>query len=125
MRSQCSPPVRVFLPPKKRRLWGQMIHEPIVKADHQENPWRWYLELFHKGKGQTSLWRSTQAYHCFLLSCREMSWDKLSNHSRSEEHTSELQSLMRISYAVFCLKKKNITTYTIRRQTLHNNHIQY
>src|SRR3546814_5611320 len=29
---------------------------------------------------------------------------------RSEEHTSELQSLMRISYAVFCLTKKNITT---------------
>src|SRR3546814_1809600 len=29
------------------------------------------------------------------------------NPSRSEEHTSELQSLMRISYAVFCLKKKN------------------
>src|SRR3546814_15415804 len=31
-------------------------------------------------------------------------------HRRSEEHTSELQSLMRISYAVFCLKK-NITIY--------------
>src|SRR3546814_2657086 len=30
--------------------------------------------------------------------------------ARSEEHTSELQSLMRISYAVFCLKKKKITT---------------
>src|SRR3546814_8623119 len=30
----------------------------------------------------------------------------LSNAERSEEHTSELQSLMRISYAVFCLKKK-------------------
>src|SRR3546814_2536229 len=30
---------------------------------------------------------------------------------RSEEHTSELQSLMRISYAVFCLKKKNIKIY--------------
>src|SRR3546814_3442823 len=30
--------------------------------------------------------------------------------SRSEEHTSELQSLMRISYAVFCLKKKNTNT---------------
>src|SRR3546814_3075038 len=29
-------------------------------------------------------------------------------HRRSEEHTSELQSLMRISYAVFCLKKKKI-----------------
>src|SRR3546814_9224714 len=31
---------------------------------------------------------------------------------RSEEHTSELQSLMRISYAVFCLKKKNKSTIT-------------
>src|SRR3546814_1064322 len=31
---------------------------------------------------------------------------------RSEEHTSELQSLMRISYAVFCLKTKKTTTYT-------------
>src|SRR3546814_8484931 len=31
---------------------------------------------------------------------------------RSEEHTSELQSLMRISYAVFCLKKKTSTTKT-------------
>src|SRR3546814_2149634 len=30
-------------------------------------------------------------------------------HPRSEEHTSELQSLMRISYAVFCLKKQNKT----------------
>src|SRR3546814_4976539 len=30
-----------------------------------------------------------------------------SRRARSEEHTSELQSLMRISYAVFCLKKKN------------------
>src|SRR3546814_3367460 len=33
-------------------------------------------------------------------------WD-MAVMSRSEEHTSELQSLMRISYAVFCLKKKN------------------
>src|SRR3546814_2130613 len=32
--------------------------------------------------------------------------------SRSEEHTSELQSLMRISYAVFCLKKKKDIIYT-------------
>src|SRR3546814_1542361 len=31
---------------------------------------------------------------------------------RSEEHTSELQSLMRISYAVFCLKKKKINKHT-------------
>src|SRR3546814_4265784 len=36
---------------------------------------------------------------------------------RSEEHTSELQSLMRISYAVFCLKKKK---YNINLNTEHN-----
>src|SRR3546814_1851232 len=53
-------------------------------------------------------------------------------YDRSEEHTSELQSLMRISYAVFCLKKKNNTNqrkyrhdysiplfaYSFRRTTL-------
>src|SRR3546814_8438975 len=37
--------------------------------------------------------------------------------SRSEEHTSELQSLMRISYAVFCLKKKKKEQ---TQQTMHN-----
>src|SRR3546814_3987936 len=35
---------------------------------------------------------------------------------RSEEHTSELQSLMRISYAVFCLKKKK------KKKTIHRNY---
>src|SRR3546814_7998829 len=39
---------------------------------------------------------------------------------RSEEHTSELQSLMRISYAVFCLKKK--TQIHIKPQPLHTIH---
>src|SRR3546814_5181706 len=39
---------------------------------------------------------------------------------RSEEHTSELQSLMRISYAVFCLKKKKIThTAQSELDTIH------
>src|SRR3546814_7724640 len=36
-------------------------------------------------------------------------------HQRSEEHTSELQSLMRISYAVFCLKKKKNSKNTYRQ----------
>src|SRR3546814_8902319 len=38
---------------------------------------------------------------------------------RSEEHTSELQSLMRISYAVFCLKKKNKNSKTKRYDIIH------
>src|SRR3546814_3068659 len=49
-----------------------------------------------KGRsGGLDQWRSLSFCH-FSASCR----------ARSEEHTSELQSLMRISYAVFCLKKK-------------------
>src|SRR3546814_9737421 len=51
-----------------------------------------------------------------LLLNREYSIEKrtlLSVEARSEEHTSELQSLMRSSYAVFCLKKKN-TIYSTR-----------
>src|SRR3546814_10768885 len=42
---------------------------------------------------------------------------KFSRFMRSEEHTSELQSLMRISYAVFCLKKKKIKTITNTQST--------
>src|SRR3546814_2744514 len=44
---------------------------------------------------------------------------------RSEEHTSELQSLMRLSYAVFCLKKKNNThtnTTTTKHQVTTTKH---
>src|SRR3546814_3839409 len=43
-------------------------------------------------------------------------YDRFGDRVRSEEHTSELQSLMRISYAVFCLKKK---TDIIQQQQLH------
>src|SRR3546814_2301818 len=39
--------------------------------------------------------------------------------ARSEEHTSELQSLMRISYAVFCLKKKKITNNRKKKNVKH------
>src|SRR3546814_9558819 len=51
-----------------------------------------------------------------LASCSVQCGLAASERPRSEEHTSELQSLMRISYAVFCLKKKNtlIINYTHR-----------
>src|SRR3546814_3665522 len=39
--------------------------------------------------------------------------DEIAEAGRSEEHTSELQSLMRISYAVFCLKKKTYTQHVM------------
>src|SRR3546814_2017064 len=49
---------------------------------------------------------------------RVLKWPANKTH-RSEEHTSELQSLMRISYAVFCLKKKKKT----KNQILHRRAI--
>src|SRR3546814_2639069 len=47
--------------------------------------------------------------------------DQCSQQERSEEHTSELQSLMRISYAVFCLKKKKKSKNTTHLTSIHNN----
>src|SRR3546814_6032452 len=63
------------------------------------------------------------AYHQTLLAHLIASEEQgfMSPGGRSEEHTSELQSLMRISYAVFCLKKKNKPTtkaYTSTLQTI-------
>src|SRR3546814_1721153 len=52
-----------------------------------------------------------RARHCSLL------WHVNRANNRSEEHTSELQSLMRISYAVFCLKKKTNSTKKVSHIT--------
>src|SRR3546814_6231965 len=55
-----------------------------------------------------------------LAASEEFGFLRIKAEIRSEEHTSEIQSLMRISYAVFCLKKKNIfttTTYYIIKST--------
>src|SRR3546814_7576206 len=54
------------------------------------------------------------------------SFGSCGNVRRSEEHTSELQSLMRISYAVFCLKKKiiHIQHYAQIKPSTHSNHPQ-
>src|SRR3546814_7996468 len=61
----------------------------------------------HQTKPSFSAFRAT-------ASLRMRAIARTHTHSRSEEHTSELQSLMRISSAVFCLKKKK----TQRKQTI-------
>src|SRR3546814_7146110 len=53
------------------------------------------------------------------LSRRSCIFGPSTSRSRSEEHTSELQSLMRISYAVFCLKKKNKTYHQKTKHIYH------
>src|SRR3546814_8415988 len=84
------------------------------------------LVLFHSANGT-----STKPANAVSLNSRIVmkSWmarmKKASTTSRSEEHTSELQSLMRISYAVFCLKKETKKTRKItqqyHKQTEENN----
>src|SRR3546814_2852153 len=65
-----------------------------------------------------------------LAGCRpDVSWTASGDWSaaeayRSEEHTSELQSLMRISYAVFCLKKKNRLILDSIIASTHTHHIK-
>src|SRR3546814_4473340 len=56
------------------------------------------------GKGPSFYFR--RIFNSFSCSCEIADGESIM--TRSEEHTSELQSLMRISYAVFCLKKKTI-----------------
>src|SRR3546814_7255731 len=74
----------------------------------------------------TTLFRSALVDHSPHVPYRESKLTRLLQESRSEEHTSELQSLLRISYAVFCLKKKKYqpTSATSRhrsKQSLHSS----
>src|SRR3546814_9513708 len=85
----CRPSRSTFHPRSRSNAWRAAarqvkcaIWHPVVKAKDAD-----------RGKSSTSLIQALAT-------------------SRSEEHTSELQSLMRISYAVFCLEKQNfLTTY--------------
>src|SRR3546814_3785705 len=61
--------------------------------------------LYRSARAAGAPAKAVQAYLKALAT--KLSLDRDVSANRSEEHTSELQSLMRISYAVFCLKKKN------------------
>src|SRR3546814_5138745 len=65
---------------------------------------RWWLPGQHVAAGETPSWPGQKNRLHHAMRCGDELWAAVWN--RSEEHTSELQSLMRISYAVFCLKKK-------------------
>src|SRR3546814_7328733 len=81
-----------------------------------------YTTLFRSQQGQHFILSRRQTEHCRFVGdqggrqglglARSHRRGMRSLGGRSEEHTSELQSLMRNSYAVFCLKKKNDAEYS-------------
>src|SRR3546814_6810194 len=75
-----------------RALWPVLLLRPDLRRVRSDEPDRALGggPLAYHGPGDLDRWRTVPALPRL----------------RSEEHTSELQSLMRISYAVFCLKKK-------------------
>src|SRR3546814_8929578 len=89
-------------------------HTPVIMLSSKDG-------LFDKARGRIV---GSEQYVTKPFT-REELLDAIRKHvnHRSEEHTSELQSLMRISYAVFCLKKKNykITTNTKKKNKQNNN----
>src|SRR3546814_4581397 len=73
---------------------------PAVRDPVANDPHRRRCGGPRRKRPRTQPQRAEQAWRRELVQADEI--------YRSEEHTSELQSLMRISYAVFCLKKKNV-----------------
>src|SRR3546814_2642375 len=96
----------------KRQLGGKL--EVLRRNLQVGSPLRREGDVYYLSGNAPHRGGEDQAYILFDAGHRALQvglWEngKLGIHStpRSEEHTSELQSLMRISYAVFCLKKKN------------------
>src|SRR3546814_1080088 len=87
------------------RTFGERYHEQLLEEQH-------IFPIVRKAGGEGgALVDTLLAQHARGRAITDYILDR-----RSEEHTSELQSLMRISYAVFCLKKKKIPN-TIKSKT--------
>src|SRR3546814_8618766 len=87
--------VEEFIPLQPRGLAHQIIADPLFA---EQEP-----DLARKGTERKLI----ELPHAHLCSARVAICQRGNGDERSEEHTSELQSLMRTSYAAFCLKTKN------------------
>src|SRR3546814_8215734 len=109
-----------------------MLRGIFMPADVSQDAVDYYIDLFTQVR-ETPEWKDFMAKGAFnttfMTGDEFRSWvaKAAATHEdlmtkagfvakRSEEHTSELQSLMRISYAVFCLKKKQKIKHTNSRQ---------
>src|SRR3546814_6085252 len=88
---------------------------PLSTKLLQVRVWRGFTSpIWQRGAADHSEPRSCSTSRCGMLRLRAFCSPSNFISFRSEEHTSELQSLMRISYAVFCLKKKLILSSSTR-----------
>src|SRR3546814_1144543 len=95
-------------PPRSTRTDTLFPYTTLFRSDRFE-------AVFEMRQGFGNHWRSIREPPRRAIACMRDDWGPAFERfqrrgGRSEEHTSELQSLMRISYAVFCLNKKNINT---------------
>src|SRR3546814_10798772 len=95
-------------PPKPRPRPQDPVEQEFWKRCQDGN-------LYFQRCSGCGCFRHLPRYMCAKCGAPEFSWERSSGKGtlRSEEHTSELQSLMRISYAVYCLKKKH--TYNTQK----------
>src|SRR3546814_8846998 len=91
-------------------LFRSVRHLLRTRAAAREEPDGVQPRLYARGRSALSLGLSAfgrgGSEHASASAGKGLGSARGGHHRRSEEHTSELQSLMRISYAVFCLKKK-------------------
>src|SRR3546814_8549834 len=106
--------VRVRLPPRSTRTEPLFPSTTLCRSAPRGDRMRVALS----GLGLATTVRMVDRVHGRAADGRPSArWRRGQGRTRSEEHTSELQSLMRISYAVFCLKKKKRPTRPITHTT--------
>src|SRR3546814_10461837 len=113
----------ILRPPRSTRTDTLFPYTTLFRSPARKD-WRGHDGRQEGARGSKRRYRSRNR-----RTARQGSCDRAEEVERSEEHTSELQSLMRISYAVFCLKKKNkqksITTYKHRTKQKPPHHIRH
>src|SRR3546814_9031623 len=95
--------------PSTAALRGTAAGERKIAINADTTPWYVYAGILALALAAPFVFPAytTQIAVLWLMILFAVTWDIAGGQmGRSEEHTSELQSLMRISYAVFCLKKK-------------------
>src|SRR3546814_1156172 len=113
----------IRLPPRSTRTYTLFPYTTLFRStSHHHRSWYcWLVYRISLATGRLARpdhrsWRTRHELLGGKCRCAKLS---VAGSARSEEHTSELQSLMSNSYAVLCLKKKNKIRYKIKNINVH------